>query len=339
MEPSIERLLLSDRELRLGTAADLAARARALLEQQKEIWPLLREGYENLATVQTRTIELESFSVQVQFNPARITSSSASVDEASIRNRPCFLCAENLPREQRAILYGSSFVVLCNPFPIFREHYTICHTSHTPQRIEPSFGAMLDISRAAQSRYLILYNGPRSGASAPDHLHFQAGEKGFLPIEGDLNLQAKGGRVLSEAPELYVQSFDDRLRKYVVLESSERSTVLAAFRRLMSAFASVSSEKDEPMMNLLASFDGNKWRILAFLRARHRPSFYFARGEEKILLSPAAVDCGGVLITPLERDFRRLDADHVRTMFSEVFITSEAFTAVCDRLGRDLSGN
>ena len=248
MDPSIERLLLSDRELRLGTAADLAARARALLEQQKENWPLLRQGYDDRTKVQTRTIELENFSVRVQFNPARITSSAASVDEESIRNRPCFLCAENLPLGQRGILYGSSFLVLCNPFPIFREHYTICHTTHTGQRIEPSFGAMLDLSRAAQSRYLLLYNGPRSGASAPDHLHFQAGEKGFLPIEEDLRREAKGSRVMCETPELLVQSVDDGLRRFVVLESSERSAVLAAFRALVSSCASLGSEKEEPMM-------------------------------------------------------------------------------------------
>jgi hypothetical protein len=337
MDPLIQRLLLSDRELDLRGGSDLASRAHVLLRKQKESWPLLRAGYEGLSRVQTRTIDLDGFPVRLQWNPARIVSSSAAVDPESIRARKCFLCPANLPGEQRGILFGGSYLVLCNPFPIFQEHYTIPHTSHTPQRIGLSFGTMLDLAQAMQKRYTLVYNGPKSGASAPDHLHFQAGEKGFLPLESDIDRLIGEGEVLTESRTMQVVAVDSQLRRFIALRSRERDPLIGAFKTVESAFAGAAGEREEPMMNVLASFERGAWTVLAFPRAVHRPSMYFAQGDRKILISPAAVDCGGVLIAPLEKDFQRLTADHIREMFGEIFLSFPAFQEVRSHLAGNLN--
>ena len=337
MEPSIERLLLSDREIHLRGGSDLAARAHILLRQQKETWPLLRTGYAGLAEVRTRAIDMDDFTIRVQWNPARIVSSAARVDDESIRRRKCFLCAANLPPEQRGILFASSYIVLCNPFPIFGEHFTIPHTTHTLQRIGPSFGTMLDLAHAMQKRYTVTYNGPRSGASAPDHLHFQAGEKGFLPIEKEIAGHLPKGEVLADTKMMHVVALDAGLRRYFVLRSGERESLIGALRVVESALAGALGEKEEPMMNILVSFDRDAWTVLVFPRAKHRPSVYFAQGEERILISPAAVDCGGVLTTPLEKDFHRMTAEVIRGIFGEIFLSREVFRTACADLSRNLT--
>ncbi len=338
MEPSIQRVLISDRELDLRGGSDLASRAHFLLRQQKETWPLLRAGYEGLSGVRTRTIDLDDgFGVRLQWNPARIVSSSANVDPEAIRRRKCFLCPDNLPPEQRGILFGGSYLVLCNPFPIFQEHFTIPHTSHTPQRIGTSIGTMLDLAQAMHKRYTLIYNGPRSGASAPDHLHFQAGEKGFLPLEADIDRLIGEGEILVDEKMLHAVAVDAQLRRYIALRSHDRESLIVAFRAVESSFAGAAEAVEEPMMNVLAWFDQGAWTVLAFPRAKHRPSMYFAQGEAKILISPAAVDCGGVLITPLEKDFQCLTADHIREMFDEIFLPPPAFKEVRARLAGNLT--
>ncbi|HUI09309.1 MAG TPA: DUF4922 domain-containing protein [Bacteroidota bacterium] len=329
MDEAIERRLLSDRGLSLAAGGDLASRAHALLEQQEETWPMFRQSYAALDRVQTRTIDMGDFPVRVQWNPARIVSSSANVDPAAIRARKCFLCVANLPDEQRGLLYGSSYIVLGNPFPIFREHLTIPHSTHTPQRIDEPFGTMLDLARAMQRRYLVTYNGPRSGASAPDHLHFQAGEKGFMPLEGDLERLETGGAGLSIAGGVKLTAVEAQVRRFFVLRGAEREPLVRAFLKLLAALGSVLGEKEEPMVNVLASFENGVWTVIVFPRARHRPSAYFAEGDEKILLSPAAIDCGGVLTTPLEKDFEKLTAEKIREIFGEIFIPHEAFASAC----------
>jgi hypothetical protein len=337
MEPLIQRLLISDRELHTGGAGDLAERAHVLLRQQKETWPLLRTGYAALADVRTRTIHMDGFHVRLQWNPARIVSSAAAVDAESISRRKCFLCAANLPPEQKGILFAGDYLVLCNPFPIFEEHFTIPHTTHTAQRIGPSFGTMLDLARAMQKRYLLIYNGPRSGASAPDHLHFQAGEKSFLPLESDIDHLVAEGEVLADSKEMQVVALETQLRRYFALKSTDRESLVDALRELEAALAAATGEKEEPMMNILASFDWGAWTVLVFPRAKHRPSMYFAAGKDRILISPAAVDCGGVLITPLEKDFERLTEGHVQEMFGEIFLPGQVFSRVCARLAGTLT--
>jgi hypothetical protein len=196
---------------------------------------------------------------------------------------------------------------------------------------------MLDLAHAMQKRYMLTYNGPKSGASAPDHLHFQAGEKGFLPLEKEITRRVAEGEVLADTKTMQVVAVDAGLRRYIVLRSGERESLIGALRVVESAFAGATGDKEEPMMNILVSFDRGTWTVMIFPRAKHRPSMYFAQGDERLLISPAAVDCGGVLTTPLEKDFHRLTADRIREIFGEIFLSSGMFQTACAHLSRNLT--
>ena len=185
----------------------LASKAQALLQHQKGTWEMLRNGYDTLRTVRTRVFDFDGFQIKVQFNPGRLTSTVAKVDAASIKERKCFLCTENLPPAQRGIPCDGDYLVLCNPFPIFPEHFTISSVRHTPQLIRDSFAALLYLTRDLGARYTVLYNGPKCGASAPDHLHFQAGNRSYLPIDAEFEtLKQNRARRLFESDSLRAYS-------------------------------------------------------------------------------------------------------------------------------------
>ena len=322
-----------------GVPADLAMQSRALLRHQRENWRMLAKGFESLETVQVRTFDFDGFGIKVQFNPGRIVSSSAKVDKKTIRERKCFLCQANLPPEQKGVPYGD-YMVLGNPFPIFSEHFTIPHLDHIPQLIRDAFGPMLDLSEAMGRYYTLFYNGPRCGASAPDHLHFQGGERGFMPIDVTWeDMVARHGTWVSDDDRLRIARVDDGLRRYVVLESDDKAKLTQRFDQLHSAFheasrmaGSEAGEDEEPMLNILTTKEAGRWRVVAFLRRKHRPERFFAEDDEKMVFSPASVDFGGVCITPVERDFERITADDLRDMFNEVSVTPEVLDAVIKKL-------
>jgi ATP adenylyltransferase/5',5'''-P-1,P-4-tetraphosphate phosphorylase II len=314
---------------RYGANNDYASQTKALLVQQKSAWEQLAAGYRSLNTVEGKTFGFDGFDIKVQFNPGRITSSSARVDPKSIKERPCFLCAENLPADQRGIRYRDDYIILCNPFPIFPEHFTIPHVRHLPQRITGEvFSTMLEISRDLGKYYTVFYNGPRCGASAPDHLHFQAGTRGFMILENEISsLKEKYGQEILKRDNITITALDDTLRRYITVESTGKDLITNAFYRFYEAYASLTADDEEPMMNILSLYnpDDTDWRVIIFPREKHRPSFYFAEGDENILLSPAAVDFGGVLITPLEKDFRKITRGVIVRMFEEVSFGKEKF--------------
>jgi len=311
---------------------DLASSAHELLIEQQGEWPMLKRGYESLASARTRQIELEGFTVTLQYNPGRIASSSAKVEPKSIAKRKCFLCRENLPPEQRGIDFGD-YLILANPFPIFPEHFTIAHKQHTPQRIYDNFPAMLDLAKALGSRYTLFYNGPKCGASAPDHLHFQAGTKNFLPIEREYE-QLKQPLFEDDARRVY-RSAPAQIRNFTGVESSDREAIAETFPALYAAHETT-KHGEEPMMNILLNFGADQWRAILFYRARHRPSFYFAEGDKKLLLSRAAVELGGVCTLPIECDFDRISRQQIVQMYTEVCLTPAKFDETCRWLQNNL---
>ena len=305
-------------------------RADALFEEQLGSWPLLGTNWEKLGEAQIKQIDFDGFSILVQCNPKRIISSAAKVDKASIEKRSCFLCTEHRPSEEKNLWFGDQYEILCNPFPIFREHFTIASADHVPQVIEPEFGQFLELSRALPDLALF-YNAPNCGASAPDHMHFQAGNRGFMPIEKELRTLKKNyGRVLHEDPGLVITAVADGLRRFYVMESAskERMEQVAA-----SAFHMVRKLQDgaEPMINMLSYYDEG-WTVLLFPRDKHRPWQYFEEGEKNILLSPASVDMGGALITPLEKDFHKITREDIMDIFSQITFSAEHFATMNEYL-------
>ncbi|MDF1574772.1 MAG: DUF4922 domain-containing protein [Bacteroidales bacterium] len=294
----------------------LQEKADALFEDQLSSWPLLGANWEKLDGAQIKQFKFDGFTIRVQCNPKRILSSAAKVDQASIRQRACFLCTENRPPEEKQVWAGDDYEILCNPFPIFRAHYTIAKATHTPQVIEPEFDRFLELSRELPDLALF-YNAPDCGASAPDHMHFQAGNRGFMPIEEEITaLKDQYGKVLLNDSGIRVTAVSDGLRRFYVLESGSKE-LIGDFGRGAFRFLRKLQGGEEPMINML-SYYTTAWQVLLFPRGRHRPWQYFEEGEKNILLSPASVDMGGTLITPHEKDFLKISREDIEDIFSQV---------------------
>ena len=292
----------------------ISQQVNSFIEEQKAEWPQAADNYAALSGVEVKEIAMPGMTFKVQFNPARIVSSAAKVDAASLKARKCFLCAENRPAVQRGIAYRGRYTVLINPFPIFPRHLTVPDTSHTDQLIA---GRVADMIRLASDLegYTVFYNGPRCGASAPDHMHFQAGNSDFLTIWSALDddamspVTAQGRSTLSLAEGLPMPVF--------VIDAATPDEGEALFGRLYAALP-VPEGETEPMMNILARSADGRVRVAVIPRKRHRPSFYGTEGDGCMLISPASVDMGGVFITPRREDFDSFGADTVRRLFDEL---------------------
>lgn len=303
---------------------NISTEVEALFAEQLKNWPLASKNYEALKAVRSKTFRIDNrFDCRVQFNPGRIQSSAAKVDSRSLRERKCFLCSENLPQEQRGVAFASDYSVLVNPFPIFPRHLTIANLSHVDQRIANRYEDMLDVAKALPD-FVIFYNGPKCGASAPDHMHFQAGNKGFLPLERDVRSLPR--RVIVSREEISCYSLEDYARSCIVIEASDKASSARLFRRIYQA-VEVENE-EEPMMNLLVWYEASKWMSCIFLRKLHRPKCFFAEDEENMLISPASVDMGGVFILPQEKDFNKITAHDVKAILEEVSLSGDALMEV-----------
>lgn len=309
-----------------------------LMDMQLGEWEQAKNNYVALNGIEVKEVTLGGFPVKVQFNPARIVSSAAKVDAKSIQERKCFLCGANRPAVQKGIEYkgvSGNFQVLINPFPIFPKHLTIPDNKHINQTIgednlKGRFEDMLDLA-SVLDEYVFFYNGPKCGASAPDHMHFQAGNKGFLPLENNYKSLDKTPFSKEEGVELF--TIPNYFIGGMVIEATQKDKAIEKFNKIYSKI-SVKEGEWEPMLNLLAwySKEENKWVIFMFIRDKHRPSHYFAEEEDNILLSPASVDMGGVFITPLEKDYKKLGEKEIKEIMDEISITSEEMDMIKNSL-------
>lgn len=308
--------------------------AKRLFDIQKEQWQMLKTGVQSLETVKSKSFQFDGFKIKAQFNAGRITSTSAKVDPKSISERKCFLCVENLPTEQKGILYKGNYIILCNPFPIFPTHFTLTNKEHQPQRIVDTFSDMLDLSKDLSKYYSVIYNGPRCGASAPDHLHFQAGNKSFMPIDDEFHqIKNEYGKEIFEDDDLSVFAIDDGLRKLISIESIDKKLVVSAFNKFYKLYSELMNEEQEPLINLVSFYEEEYgWRVIIFLRVKHRPAVFFAEDETKMLVSPAAIDLGGVCVFPREEDFNRITKEQIESIFKEVFVDEKILKALLDKL-------
>ena len=305
---------------------------QALIDGQLSSWEMAKNNYEALKQVKVKDVVVNGIHYKVQFNPARIVSSAAKVDTKSIQERKCFLCPANLPPVQKGIPFNGHYQILVNPFPIFPKHLTVPELEHVDQRILLRFGDMLDLATVADD-YVVFYNGPKCGASAPDHAHFQAGNKGFLPIETEWQ-QQKGTKV-AELPGGTLWTLDDYPRTTLVIEATDKVDAMTLFGIIYGAMELKPGE-EEPMMNVLAWVEGGKWIVCVFPRDKHRPACYTAEGDANILISPASVDMGGVFITPLEKDFEKITADDIAAILSEVCLNPADFGRLVERITKRL---
>lgn len=309
-------------------------RIKQLIEEQKQGWELLRNNYESLKKIRTREFEFntgnlsDNFKIIVQYNPNRIKSTTAEIDEEAIQSRECFLCINNLPEEQIGLVYNKNFIILCNPYPIFPEHLTISKKKHTQQTIISHFHDLLDLSEDLSKYFTVFYNGPKCGASAPDHMHFQAVTKFSMPVEYEYDsIKSKyvGNIFGDDKIEICFFDSENYLRRFISFESKSKGELLYAFKIFINAFKKISPPKEEPMMNIISSYQNESWRMFIFPRLNHRPKQYFMGGEKQLLISPAAVDLGGTLITVREEDYNKITKEEIVDIYREVTFTKEYF--------------
>lgn len=308
-----------------GKETSFSDRAVRLLAGQKKKWDLLGVNYALLDQVKTREFHFNQYTIKVQFNPSRIISSSAKVDPQSIAARTCFLCQENLPEQQEKLDIDRDFVLLCNPYPIFREHFTIPTKVHVPQEIKSNFESMLTISKK-MDKHILFYNGPYCGASAPDHFHFQAGNRSFLPIEQEINPlkdKTEGAWFLNEKIQIWgIEKYPGR---FILFESGNIPSLMAAFDMVYDILQDISGQDQEPLLNILSLFGNHSWQIVLFPRVKHRPSQYFEKGDKNMLISPASVDFGGIFILPREKDFVKITEKDIIDIFNQTSIDKKQF--------------
>lgn len=322
----------------------LVAQVCAMIEQQYATWPLLREGYDALAHIETKLIAVADSQVVVQHNPKRIRSTSAAVDKRSVDERPCFLCAENLPVEEKGIAYGSELVILCNPFPILDKHLSIVHRKHIEQKIDGNIETVLALAADLAPDYFVLYNGPRCGASAPDHLHFQACSRKLLPIEQEL----KAGDPAEEADcsvceetrrdsfELF--SLEGIGRSVIVFRGGNAEEIALWFYRVLDELPR-DAQDAEPMMNVVCTYEEGTYSLYVFPRTRHRPTYFFAEGDARLLVSPGAIDMAGVVVVPERDHFARLGREQLEVIYSEVSFSDAAVGEILERVSSNGEGN
>ena len=308
----------------------ISEQARQLIKDQQNEWELAGSNYAGLKNVKVRTLPFDGFDLVVQFNPERIRSSAAKVDAKSIEARPCFLCHKNLPNEQRGIPILDNYLILVNPFPIFPEHLTIPHLKHIDQLIEDKFKDMLKLAKVLED-FTVFYNGPKCGASAPDHFHFQAGIKRFMPIERDYKKGSFFHEVKSQNG-IDVIRWSEYLRTILTFSGKDKSLLFTQFELLFQELKNLQPEEQEPMLNILTSWEAGRWTVHIFPRQLHRPWQYFEEGEKQIILSPASVDLGGILITPREEDFDKITMKDAQDIFEQVCLDENKFNKIISKI-------
>jgi ribosomal protein S18 acetylase RimI-like enzyme len=303
-----------------------------LLSEQKKTWQDLREGYDSLKDVKERDLHCRGFSLRLQYNPRRIKSSLAGVGEKNVKDRRCFLCLDHLPEGQRGILYRSEYLILSNPMPVFSSHFTISHLDHRPQAIEENIDTLFQLIADFGSGWMVLYNGPKCGASAPDHLHFQAAPSGQIPIDKEIR-EEKRLILIKQVDDVLLYRVRDLGREVIILEGDDPMAMGGAFKGFLNALKKVLLSDEEPMMNIVGFHEERKWHLVIFPRRKHRPDAFSREGDNRIVVSPGVIDMGGILITPVEKDFKRLDGASVESIYREVSLEKKTVKKAIDAMG------
>lgn len=296
--------------------------------RQLEVWTDARHRFRDLKHVETRQF---SDQLKLQWNPARIVSTGAKIDKKTLGERPCFLCDKNRPKEQMSKQIDEKFHLLVNPFPILPVHFTIPARKHQPQLIYKNYGEMHRFI-SLHSDLMVFYNGPKCGASAPDHLHFQAGTNGILPLQTNWQRLSRNlTDIISLNDEEKISVVRDFIVPAFVIISKSAESDEALFRRLYKAMPQRGDET-EPMMNIISWRKGEEFISVVIPREKHRPEAYFAEGDAQFVVSPGALDMSGLIITPREEDFRKLTEEKALSLLQECGVSEEKMNVIIAKL-------
>jgi len=324
--------LMARRQIASGKADIMSDSSLSrFFNRQIETWSMARHNFRDLQEVLTRDLCVGEWGLTLQFNPARIVSTGASTDKASISKRPCFLCRDNRPGEQLAKRFDDEFEILVNPYPILPVHFTIPALCHKPQGIRRHYAEIYKIF-SLYPDIMVFYNGPKCGASAPDHMHFQAGSCGVTPLQRSWPRLARNITPvcsLDEGDDISV--VEDWFCPALLIRSRSAGSGEQLFGRIYDALPQGDGDT-EPMMNIVAWRTGDTFLTVVFPRAKHRPACYAAEGEGRIMVSPGALDMSGLVITPRKEDFDRLTPEQTAGILKEVALPEDAMQDVLGKL-------
>ena len=301
------------------------------IDRQLELWGDARQRFRDLNHVEQRSLCSGDTLLQVQFNPARMVSTGARIDARSIAHRPCFLCADNRPQEQMAKRLDNDFTLLVNPFPILPVHFTIPLNRHNPQRIRTCYDEIFSMVER-YPELTVFYNGPHCGASAPDHAHLQAVCSGRLPLQNDWARLANSREMVYEYDnDNHIYAVGGYVVPLLAIVSTDATADKALFDRIYKAMP-LHKDSGEPMMNVISWLQDKSHVTVVIPRAKHRPDCYTAEGDAQYLVSPGAIDMAGLIITPRQTDFDRIDADRAAAILRECGVGAEQFGCITARL-------
>ena len=297
--------------------------------RQLEKWEAARQRYHDLRSAKTRELAVGAYSIQVQWNPARMVSTGAKMDQKTIAERPCFLCEKNRPKEQIKKEVDGQYELLVNPFPILQQHFTIPSLKHQPQRILESYGEIHKLLEE-YPEMMVFYNGPQCGASAPDHAHFQAGTSGLLPLQMSWQRLSRNLTTLVSLNDYEdISMIDDYPCTALLIRSRSQYGDEQLFRRLYEALPAT---EPEPMMNIVAWRCNDDFLAVVFPRTKHRPDCYYKEGNEQFIVSPGALDMAGFIITPRQEDYERLTPEIALGILDEITLKGEALQQLINSL-------
>lgn len=307
------------------------------IKDQLSVWQLASSNFRALKTAPSREVDVFGLKCRIQYNPRRVISSTADTSPAAIASRKCFLCADNRPKEQFHLGFegrkGRNYHIQINPYPIFRGHLVIVRDEHIPQEIWHHFPDMLDFA-ARYKDYLVFYNGPSSGASAPDHLHFQAIPKHNLPLEEVVDeFLDHPGEPLATVKDASLYKFDGYARGVFALKATTSKSLAKLFYRLLDCTDRGKGE-EEPMFNLYAYVKNGEYRTIVVMRSAKRSHHFYSEGTDHLTISPGAADIAGLFVAPFREDYDKADTALLEELLSEVCISEDEQNMIVWRLTR-----
>ncbi len=303
-----------------GPGHRLPGEIDALLENQRATWKAFREGEAALTKMRSKSLAWDNARIILQANPGRHESIHAKVDPLSVSKRPCFLCIEAIDPDERGIGFGD-LVLLPNPHPILSRHLTVPAREHNPQRLEGRVESFLDLARSVGPDMLVLYNGARCGASAPDHFHFQACSSFGVPLLEETS------SIIGRDDVVPMTSFG---RRMLVYHDGEAVKVCELIHRVLEVLSRVGGSDDEALINLIAVYRDERYGVFVFPRAKHRPECYFADGDSRISVSPAALEMAGIMVVADGDHFDRVDERRALSIYEEVTLERELFIKLAE---------
>ena len=302
-------------------------------DRQLRLWPETRDRYRELTHVETRDLNVGSSTFEVQFNPARIRSTGATISKEAVAARPCFLCKANRPQVQMTKIQNADYELLVNPYPILPMHFTIPMRRHQPQQIRGMYGEMIQLLKNYPD-LMVFYNGPMCGASAPDHAHLQAGTSGILPLQREWQRLSRNlTEVARRGEDATLSVIADYPCAALAIRSRSRRGSERMFATLYHALPKV-PDQTEPMLNVVAWRADDEYVSVVFPRRKHRPDCYYKDNDEKLLVSPGALDMSGLIITPRREDFERITPEQALAILSECALSVEDMEALKERLAK-----